>query len=443
MNLLHLIAYVLITGLLFAACDTPGLASVDQSELDDELESVITRDGQRRLENFVLPKSEDFARIPQDPRNPLTSDKVLLGQLLFHDPALSQKALHDSGKGTFSCATCHHAQAGFAAGRQQAIGDGGSGLGQRGEARQPTQTYSLSEIDVQPLRTPTILNSAYQRVMLWSGAAGAHGPNQGSEAFWDAEGDARMNALGYDGVETQAILALNTHRMDDVAQTVVGSNSEYRLLWDRVFPGEPISDEKAGLAIAAFERTVLASKSPFQRWLQGESNAMSKAQKRGALVFFGPGKCSDCHTGPALNSMAFYSLGMPDLSGPNVFRPPMESTGRGSFLNSPESKYTFKVPQLYNMNDSPFLGHGGTFCSVREVVDYYAIGVPERSLPAGTVTNQFHPLTLSAKEIADLVSFLRDALRDPNLMRYQPASVPSGGCIPANDPQARLDLGCR
>ena len=71
-NRLHLIAYVLITGLLFAACDTPGLASVDQSELDDELESVITRDGQRRLENFVLPKSEDFARIPQDPRNPLT-----------------------------------------------------------------------------------------------------------------------------------------------------------------------------------------------------------------------------------------------------------------------------------------------------------------------------------------------------------------------------------
>ena len=158
MNRLHLIAYVLITGLLFAACDTPGLASVDQSELDDELESVITRDGQRRLENFVLPKREDFARIPQDPRNPLTSDKVLLGQLLFHDPALSQKALHDSGKGTFSCATCHHAQAGFAAGRQQAIGDGGSGWGQRGEARQPTQTYSLSEIDVQPLRTPTILN---------------------------------------------------------------------------------------------------------------------------------------------------------------------------------------------------------------------------------------------------------------------------------------------
>ena len=122
--------------------------------------------------------------------------------------------------------------------------------------------------------------------MLWSGAAGAHGPNQGSEAFWDAEGDARMNALGYDGVETQAILALNTHRMDDVAQTVVGSNSEYRLLWDRVFPGEPISDEKAGLAIAAFERTVLASKSPFQRWLQGESNAMSKAQKKRRFGIF-------------------------------------------------------------------------------------------------------------------------------------------------------------
>lgn len=105
-------------------------------------------------------------------------------------------------------------------------------------------------------------------------------------------------------------------------------------------------------------------------------------------------------------------------------------------------EFTFKVPQLYNLSDAGFLGHGGTFRSMRQMVDYYVAGVPDVSLPAGRVTDQFHPLELTRNQIDDLIDFLEDGLHDPDLMRYQPASVPSGGCIPANDPQARVDLGC-
>lgn len=141
--------------------------------------------------------------------------------------------------------------------------------------------------------------------------------------------------------------------------------------------------------------------------------------------------------------MAFYALGMPDLSGSVVKIPQSESKGRGSFITNNTSDYTFKVPQLYNMADSPFLGHGGTFRSVSEVVDYYVAAVPDRLLPAGTITQQFQPLILTKAEVRDLTLFLNDALRDPDLMRYQPKSVPSGGCIPANDPQSRRDLGCK
>lgn len=88
------------------------------------------------------------------------------------------------------------------------------------------------------------------------------------------------------------------------------------------------------------------------------------------------------------------------------------------------------------------MGHGSSFRSMREVVDYYAAGVPAVHLPPGRVTNQFHPLTLTRGQIDDLAAFLEGALRDPDLGRYQPPSVPSGGCIPANDPAARTDLGC-
>ena len=428
---------------LLSSCDTSGPAAVDHFELDDQLERIITLDGQRKLANFILPSSDDFNQIPQDPKNPLTSEKVLLGKLLFHDPVLSQNAIHITGKGTYSCATCHHAEAGFGAGRQQSMGDGGSGWGDRGEARRKAANYDINEVDVPPLRSPSILNSAYQRVMLWSGAAGANGPNRDTQAAWDDIGDSRVNYLGYDGVESQAILALNTHRMDNLAGSFIATDPTYSTLWEQVFPNEPVSDERVGLAIAAYERTVIANQSPFQRWLNGESLSMNAAEKRGAMVFFGESKCADCHTGPALNSMAFYALGMPDMQGPGVLRPPIDSKGRGDFLRSAEDVYTFKVPQLYNMTDSPFLGHGGTFSSVREVVDYYASGIPDRNLPPGTITDQFHPLSLTAQEVTDLTAFLSNALRDPNLMRYQPTEVPSGGCIPANDAQARIDLGCR
>jgi len=311
------------------------------------------------------------------------------------------------------------------------------------ELRTAAADYSLAEVDAPPLRSPSILNSAFQKVMLWSGAAGSSGPNKNTEPFWQTTGDARVNLLGYEGVETQAILALNTHRMDNLSASLVASHPTYVEQWNKVFPGQAVSDELAGLAIAAFERTVLASQSPFQRWLKGETNAMSSAEKRGALVFFGPSKCSECHTGPALNSMAFYALGMPDLAGSGVTRPSSDSKGRGTFLPEHTADYKFKVPQLYNMSDSPFLGHGGTFRSVAEVVEYYVTAIPDRALPAGIVTPQFQPLTLSSAEIRDLTAFLNDGLRDPYLMRYQPKSVPSGGCIPANDIQSRRDLNCK
>jgi cytochrome c peroxidase len=52
------------------------------------------------------------------------------------------------------------------------------------------------------------------------------------------------------------------------------------------------------------------------------------------------------------------------------------------------------------------------------------------------------PQNLSEKEIEDLVAFLKNGLYDPDLIRYQPESIPSGQCFPNNDPVSREDLGC-
>lgn len=426
---------------LLAGCELTNVAPPER-DLDAELVAALTIDGQRKLSEFLLPSSDDFAAIPQDPANPLTADKVALGRLLFHETALATAPLHAASRGTYSCATCHHAAAGFQAGRQQSIGEGGSGWGQRGEGRRIDPAYGDAEIDVQPLRSPTILNSAYQRVMLWDGSLGAGGMNEGTDAMWTPGTPKENNTLGYDGLETQAIAAQTVHRMSIVDSSIVASHPTYQNLWDRVFPGQPVTVVNIGLAMAAYERTVVANRAPFQRWLRGEYSAMSETEKRGALVFVKKAKCETCHTGPALNSMAFYAFGMSDMVGPTVVRATTPQLGRGGFLGDAGEEFKFKVPQLYNLADSPFYGHGGTFKSIRDVVEYYNDAVADVEVPAIVRAPRFQPLGLTREEIDELVAFLEISLRDPDLMRYQPASVPSGNCIPANDPVARADLGC-
>ena len=437
-------SWVLCISMFLAGCDsaTPPDEIPDPGpSLDEQLIDLITIDGQRPLSNFILPESDDFASIPQDPANPLTAEKVELGRLLFHETGLASNPIRSEGFGTYSCATCHFAESGFFGSLTQAIGEGGSGWSFDGKGRTIRRGYSVGELDVQHLRSPSVLNSAFQEVMGWAGTFGARGPNLGTEANWLNDSPSEVNRLGYDGLESQAIASLRIHRMDRVDTSVVATNPDYLQRWATVFPGEPPSLETIGLAIAAYERTLFATRAPFQRWLKGEQNAMADEEKRGALVFFGKAQCEVCHTGPALNQMQFYALGMPDMEG--VGEPEeRELLGRGGFLQNSDENFKYKVPQLYNLRDTPTYGHGGTFNTLLEVMEYYNDGIPEVELPAGRLTNRFVPLDLTEEELIDLVLFVRDALRDPDLDRYLPASLPSGNCFPANDPQAQVDLGC-
>ena len=436
--------YLCCCCLVISACELTDSGSNETAlDLDKPLTDLLTGYGQRSISGFLLPESDDFFSIPQDPGNPLTAEKVALGRLLFHETGLATDPVRPEGRGTYACATCHHADAGFQAGRQQAIAEGGEGWGPDGSGRLPNLNYTEEEIDALPVKSPSVLNTAFQQVMMWNGRLGATGPNEGTEASWMPGTDTAANELGFQGLETQAIAALEAHRMGKVEESVAATHPTYRALWDQAFPGEPVSRRTAGLAIAAYERTILANRAPFQRWLRGETDAMSEQQKRGAILFFGKAGCEDvCHTGPALNIVEFYALGMPDMAGAGVIGSIPEDLGRGGFTGDEEEEFLYKVPQLYNLNDSPFLGHGGTFGSIREIVDYYNAGIPDKALPEGRLINRFKPLELTEPEIEDLVVFLTEALHDPDLRRYVPDALPSGNCTPANDPLARQDLGC-
>ena len=436
--------YTLLVLSSFIACS-------DDSESDEISAALEARLAQLapngEVNYFVLPSSTDYAAIPQDPNNPLTKEKVLLGQLLFHEPAMGVIPVNSKGGKTYSCASCHHAGSDFHAGVRQGIGEGGTGFGFFGEGRKLDPGYRVDDIDVQPIRTPTILNVAFQEAMLWNGQFGAPF-NDAHKDKWTQGTPLEANWHGFEGVETQAIAGMGVHRQEVNREMV--EEAGYKALFDLAFPDTP-EDERystinAALAIAAYERTVMSNEAPFQKWLKGDKDAMTVEAMKGALIFFDKGECFECHTGPALNSMRFEAYGMGDLLGGSVIKSNTnnkEHLGRGGFTRLPEDMYKFKVPQLYNLNRVKFLGHGGTFHSLREVVEYKNIGRPENQrVPDTALSPYFHPLDLDHLEITALMAFLQDALEDRDLSRYVPSSLPSGLCFPNNDHASKIDLNC-
>ncbi len=429
---------------------------------DDGIESPTTLDEQLTqalrsvapggdINYFKLPSPDVLSEIPQDPLNPITAEKVALGKLLFHETELGGNPNLAAGMKTYGCASCHQVKAGFQAGIPQGIGEGGSGFGLTGEGRTVHTDYDVDDLDIQPIRTPPALNVAFQDVMLWNGQFGATGTNAGTEANWTPGTPIATNNEGFEGVEIQAIAGFNVHRLQ-IDDEFLTNLPTYKEMLDNAFPKMPeerkYSNIGVGLAVAAYERTLLSTEAPFQKWLNGQTEELSLGAKRGALVFFGKGECYNCHTGPALNDMDFHAIGMEDLDALNtdlsIPGALNASLGRGGFTKNTNDEYKFKTPQLYNLKDHRFFGHGATFESIEAVIEYKNLGVVEKSTLSGhsNISQHFKPLSLTTDEIADLVDFLENGLYDSNLDRFVPSSLPSGNCFPVSDEQSKLDLGC-
>jgi cytochrome c peroxidase len=147
--------------------------------------------------------------------------------------------------------------------------------------------------------------------------------------------------------------------------------------------------------------------------------------------------------------MEFKAIGMGDLDDcpDEVFKTPgdaVEHLGRGGFTGNSDDLYKFKVPQLYNLKDSPFYGHGATFSDIRSVVEYKNQGEAQNAeIPADRLDDSFIPLGLNTTEVDAITAFLTSALYDPDLRRYEPEVLPSGQCFPNADETSSFDLGCQ
>ena len=354
-----------------------------------------------------------FAALPQvapaPPDNPTTPDRVALGRMLFWDPILS-------GNKDVACATCHHPDFGYADGRDLSIGTNGVGIG-------ASRTFADGHTPRLVKRnSQTILNTAFNGL-------GADGPGAaGAPMFWDL----RVRTLEAQAMEP--LKALEEMRGDgssqDQAVAAVVSRlrtiPEYRSLFARAFGGnDPVSEINLGRALASFQRTLVAANSPFDRYMRGDTAAMTDEQRRGLERFQSIG-CVNCHSGPMFSDFTAHVLGVPDnrkLSG--------SDTGV-------DKTYAFRTPSLRNLSATAPYMHNGVFTTLDAVIDFYQRisrgrggrgGGRGQGLNPQVGRHQIDPLVrqlnMGGRGQRDLLAFLR-ALDDPNFDRTVPARVPSG-----------------
>jgi len=419
-----------------------------QSYLDTELERQISNYSKTGESSYyILPDGSDLNAIPQDPKNTLTPHKVILGKFLFFETAFGIDSKHASGKGTYSCASCHIPEKGFRPDNVQGIADGGIGFAHE---RRIDSEYSENDIDVQEARPLNLINVAYVTNTSWNGSFGAVGANTDTEEVWSELEETNRNYLGYHGLETQNIQGMLTHRMR-VNKNLTDTHG-YTDLFDASFP--EFQDNKrytiftASLAMSAYLRTVLSNQAPFQEWLRGDYSAMTEQEKEGGLLFFGKANCSKCHYKPNLGSDEFQALGVNDMdqhpqsvkaTDPDARR----NLGRGGFTLRAEDNYKFKVPGIYNIDDSKHFFHGSSAQTLEEVIDYKNLAVKENDrVDDQSLSKKFAPLSLDDREKKQLLAFIKNSLRDPNILRYQPGHVLSGNCFPNNDEESIDHLGC-
>lgn len=331
--------------------------------------------------------------VPVPGDNPQSSAKVDLGDKLFHDTRFSTT-------GEVSCATCHAREKGFT--DHLPVSEGVKGLkGTR--------------------NAPTVINAAYMESQFWDGREPSL-EEQSAQPF--------LNPVE---------MALADHRP---ILEIVRSDPSYVELFDEAFgkTGEQITMEEVKMAIAAFERTVVAGNSPFDRYLfGGEKDAMSDAAIRGLEIFRNQGRCVSCHlieqTQALFSDSRFHMIGvaahrMPkdldELSaaveevkekGTDVAvlgNPRTESLGRYAVSRELPDMGAFKTPTLRNVEVTAPYMHDGSLESLEEVVQFYNNGgrLEESDPIPELLSGGIRPLNLTEQEQADLVEFLK-ALTSP------------------------------
>ncbi len=336
---------------------------------------------------------------PPDPTNRVADDPraARFGETLFNDTGFSSNNM-------VSCATCHASATLFTDARAHGLGVAEGGR-----------------------NTPTTLLAPHVRWIFWDGRvdtlwAQAIGPIENPiEMQFTRLAAVHRIATRYATEYTAIFGALpdmtNTARFP--ASGMPGTAS-----WDAMTTEDRDTVNRVyvnlGKAIAAFERTLRFPTTAFDRYVAGDTTALTASQRDGLRFFFVNG-CAQCHFGPTLSNDSFHNIGMPtglpDGSPDrgridaiaNLMTSPFRSDGPYSddrtagphiarLTSHPSQLGQFHTPTLRGISRTGPWGHGGTFTTLSDVVLHYSNGQATAPVVGTTEPRDLHLLWFHISE---------------------------------------------
>jgi cytochrome c peroxidase len=304
--------------------------------------------GQEKKPTRALPIGFPAVPVPED--NPLTAAKVVLGETLFFDTRLSSD-------GTVSCGSCHTPETAFTT--KAAFSAGVSG--------QATDR-----------NTPTLLNVAYV-----------------PRLFWDGRSPSLEDQVRYPIVHPRE-MNMNQKKVVEALSRIPA----YAPLFEAAYGDAAITFPRVSQALAAYQRTLIAGDSPFDRFFfAGRPDAISDAARRGWELFKGKARCTSCHTfdkeRPFFSDFLFHNTGVGSDAA-------TLDLGRYHMTKEKEDRGRFRTPSLRNVSLTPPYMHDGRFATLEEVLAFYEKG----GLANNNLDAELKAVQLTASERADLIAFL-------------------------------------
>ena len=310
----------------------------------EQKQAVLSWIQQVRATHYSSPASPDKLKsaviqpVPQPPQ--LDAKKIALGKLLYHDTRLSKD-------NTLSCASCHDLTKG---GTDQAPVSTGVGGAKGG------------------INSPTVFNAAFHLAQFWDGRAA----------------DLAAQAAGPPGNPIEMASS-----WPEIVQKL-SQDAAFKAEFEASYPSG-ITQETVCDAIATFERTLLTPNSDFDKFLLGDSSALSDTAKKGHALFMDSG-CATCHSGIAMGGRSFEKMGRTADYFAARGNPTDADVGRAGVTKNEGDRHKFKVPTLRNVALTLPYFHDASAKTLTEAVQkmgHYQIG-----------------RTFSEQETAQLVSFL-------------------------------------
>lgn len=396
---------------------------------------------------------DDDGPPPADPSNRVADAPAAraFGQRLFFDTRFSGRLLEGDNDGSvptlgmrgdagkISCAGCHLPAAGFV------------------DTRSPHAQVSLAA-QWTLRRTPTLIDVAFaplfnwdgRRDTLWNQALGVMESNRefNSSRLFVAQQIFRNHRAEYEAIfgglppldDSGRFPALAPETTGCVeVSTPMGSKFTCRGLpgdgadYDRMAPADQTAVTMVAVnatkAIAAYLRQLRCGSSRFDRWLDGDATALSRAERRGAALFVGRGACASCHAGARLTDGQFHNVGLSpavvavaihdvDDHGAatgiaTALTDPLSSAGAFSDGDrhalpatiTPAMEGAFRTPTLRCTSKQPSFMHTAQMSAIDQVVAFFDRGGDRVGGYPGT--NELKALGLTELDRADLAAFLK------------------------------------